>query len=175
VVFRSSGDPNKIIGTARQQVQALDRNLLLTNVSTMGELIDQSLWAPRMGAGLLAVFGFLALGLSAIGMYGVMAFSVAQRTSELGIRMALGAKPGDVFRMVLRQGFALALCGVIIGLAAAVALARLVANLLIGVGTGDFKTFAGTAVLLVAVALLASYAPARRATSIDPVVALRAE
>jgi predicted permease len=175
VVFRSSGDPNKIIGTARQQVQSLDRNLLLTNVSTMGDLIDQSLWAPRMGAGLLAVFGFLALGLSAIGMYGVMAFSVAQRTSELGIRMALGARPGDVFRMVLKQGFALALCGVIIGLAAAVALARLVANLLIGVGTGDFATFAGTAVLLVAVALLASYAPARRATSIDPVEALRAE
>ena len=175
VVFRSTGDPAALLGTVNKQVQAIDPDLLITNVNTMSQLIGQSLWPQRMGASLLAVFGFLALALSAVGMYGVMGYSVAQRTSEIGIRMALGARRSDVFRLVIGQGLALVGIGVALGVGAAYVLARLVADLLFGVQPSDFTTFAVTSLILIAVAILASFIPARRATAIDPLVALRAE
>ena len=175
VVFRATGDPAALLGTTRKQIQAIDPDLLITNVNTMSQLIGQSLWPQRMGASLLAVFGFLALALSAVGMYGVMGYSVAQRTSEIGIRMALGARRADVFRLVIGQGLALVAIGVVLGLTAAYALARVVAGLLFGVRPSDLTTFAVTSLILIIVAILASFIPARRATAIDPLIALRAE
>jgi putative ABC transport system permease protein len=175
VVFRATADPAASLGTVNKEVQAMDPELLITNVNTMSQLIGRSLWPQRMGASLLAAFGFLALALSAVGIYGVMAYSVAQRTSEIGIRMALGARPRDVFRLVIGQGLALVLIGVALGIAAALALARLVAGLLFEVRPSDFTTFAITSLTLIAVAILASFLPARRATVIDPLLALRAE
>ena len=175
LVFRSTGDPGRMIGTVREQVQSIDRDLLITNVFTMSNLIDQSLWAQRVAAGLLAVFGLLALVLSAVGMYGVMAYSVTQRTSEIGIRMALGARNTDVFRLVLGHGMLLVSCGLVIGLGVAFSLSRLIAGLLFGVSPADLATFASTSILLSAVAVLAILLPARRATGIDPLIALRTE
>jgi predicted permease len=175
LIYRSVGDPAGSLGAVRQQVQAFDKNLLITNISTMRDLINQSLWAPRMGAALLAVFGFLALGLSALGIYGVMAYSVAQRTSELGIRLALGARPATVFRLILRQGMGLVLAGIALGGFGSLWLARLISNLLFGVPAHDPGTFLATAAILAGVAALASFMPARRATRIDPIAALRAE
>lgn len=175
LVVRGAGDPAALLGTVQREVQSLDRNLLITNPFTMSDLIERTLWAAQMGAGLLAVFGVLALALSAIGLYGVIAYTVTQRTSELGIRMALGARPADVFWIVIKQASVLVGSGVVAGLIAAFGLGRLIANLLFGVSPTDAGTFALTALLLMAVALIASLLPARRATSIDPVVALRME
>ncbi len=175
LVFRGDSDPASLLGTVRREVQGMDPNLLITNAFTMKELIDRSLWASRMGAGLLALFGVLALVLSSIGVYGVMAHSVAQRTAELGIRMALGAPAGDVFRLVLSQGLGLVGAGILAGLAASFALSRFTERLLFGIHANDPGTFAIAAAVLLAVALAAVLAPARRATAIDPVVALRAE
>ena len=175
IVFRAGASPAALIGTVRQQIQNLDRNLLITNVFTMSNLIDRSLWAQRMGGGMLAVFGFLALLLSAVGMYGVMAYTVTQRTSEIGLRMALGAAQSDVFGLVLRQGLQLVVGGVVLGLAVALALSRYAAPLLFGVNPADFLTFGATSAILVVVAVFAMLLPARRASTIDPLIALRSE
>jgi len=172
---RTSGNPETLMATLRNQVQQLDRNLAFTNMQTATEILSQGLWAARMGAALLGLFGLLALVLASVGIYGVLAYSVAQRTGEIGIRMALGAQPGEVLRLVLRQGMTLAVIGAILGLVAALLLARTAANLLYGVSATDPLTYAGITVLLLSVALLACYLPARRATRIDPVVALRFE
>jgi putative ABC transport system permease protein len=139
----------------------------------MNNVFDQALWAPRMGALLLAIFGGLALALASIGVYGVMAYSVSQRTRELGIRLALGATTGEVRGMVLRQGLLLTIVGIAVGTASAVFLARLVSDLLYGISAIDPLTFALIPAVLLAVAALAIYIPARRASRIDPVVALR--
>jgi putative ABC transport system permease protein len=136
-------------------------------------VFDQALWAPRMGATLLGIFALLALLLASIGLYGVMAYTVTQRTRELGIRLALGARQQDVRNMVVRQGLMLAAAGVVIGLGIAFALARLVTNLLYGVSGTDSVTFAVIPVVLLVVAGLATYIPAWRASRVDPVVALR--
>jgi len=136
-------------------------------------VVSTSLWAPRMGASLLAVFGLLALVLAAIGLYGVMSYSVSQRTREIGIRMALGAAQPTVRAMVVRQGLWLAAGGVVVGLAFAFALARQVTNLLFGVSGADPLTFIGVAVLLLVVALASTLLPAVRASRVDPVEALR--
>ena len=175
IVFRAGASPAALIGTVRQQIQNVDRNLLITNVFTMSNLIDRSLWAQRMGGGMLAVFGFLALLLSAVGMYGVMAYTVTQRTSEIGLRMALGAAQSDVFGLVLRQGLQLVVGGVVLGLAVALALSRYAAPLLFGVNPADFLTFGATSAILVVVAVFAMLLPARRASTIDPLIALRSE
>jgi putative ABC transport system permease protein len=145
----------------------------LLNVNTYRSIVATSLWAPRMGASLLTVFGLLALVLAAIGLYGVMSYSVSQRTREIGIRMALGAGQPTVRGMIVRQGLWLAIGGVTVGLAVAFGLARLVTNLLFGVTGADPVTFVVVPVLLLAVALVATLLPARRASRVDPVEALR--
>jgi putative ABC transport system permease protein len=172
---RTSGTPEALMATLRNQVQQLDRNLAFTNMQTATEILSQGLWAARMGAALLGLFGLLALVLASVGIYGVLAYSVTQRTGEIGIRMALGAQPGEVLRLVLRQGMTLAAIGAIFGLVASLLLARTAANLLYGVSATDPLTYGGITLLLLGVAMLACYIPARRATRIDPVVALRFE
>jgi len=174
-LFVKAAQPSAVLGTVRGEVQQLDRNLPLTGVFTLSEIFDQALWAPRMAASLLAVFAGLSLVLSVIGIYGVMAYAVSQRTRELGIRMALGASRGDVLRLVVAQGLRLTLMGVAFGLAASLAVTRLIASLLYSVSPTDVVTFTVVPLMLASAALLASYLPALRATRIDPMVALRYE
>jgi predicted permease len=172
---RTEGDPRSVIATVRSQVQSLDKNLALTNILSIGEVLSQGLWAPRMGAALLGLFAGLALILAAVGIYGVLSYSVAQRAQEVGIRMALGATPGQVLWLVVGQGFRLALVGVAVGLPLAFLFARALASLLFGVKAADLVTYGSVTALLAAVALVACYVPARRATKVDPIVALRYE
>lgn len=170
---RTTGNPASVIPAVRAQVQSLDRNLALTNVTTIDEILSQGLWAARMGAILLGLFGGLALTLAAVGIYGVLSYSVSQRSQEIGIRMALGATPPQVLRLVIGQGMTLALIGVGVGIVLALASMRLMASLLFGVKPSDLLTFVTVSVVLSGVALLATYIPARRATRVDPLVALR--
>ena len=174
-LFVKADRPEAVLGTARGEVQQRDRNLPLTGVFTLNEIFDQSLWAPRMGASLLAVFAGLSLVLAVIGIYGVMAYSVSQRRRELGIRMALGASRADVLRLVILQGIRLTLIGVVVGVIVSLAASRLIASLLFGVSPTDLVTFVVVPLLLALAALAATYLPARRATRIDPMVALRYE
>ena len=173
--LRTSGDPATALGMARREVQEMDRVLPITNVFTFGEILRRSLWAPRMGASLLVVFGLLSLVLAVIGIYGVMSYSVNQRTRELGLRMALGADQGDVLRLVVRQGLTLAAFGIVIGLGLSFAATRLIGKLLFDVTARDPLIFAGIPVLLGLAALVASALPASRAARVDPTVALRTE
>lgn len=175
LVVRTTGSPEPIMGAVRAQVSQLDRNLALTNGQTVGELLGQGLWAARMGAALLGLFGLLSLILASIGIYGVLSYSVTQRTSEIGIRVAMGAQPSQVLALVLRQGMALAGVGVFFGVLVALPISRFASTLLYGVDTYDPLTYIAISVLLMAVALLACYVPAHRATRIDPLVALRFE
>lgn len=172
---RAAGDGAVLLPAVRREVQALQPTMPLTNVQTAGQLIAQVLWAPRMGAALLGIFGLIALVLAAIGIYGVMSYSVNQRTVEFGLRMALGASPRDVLRMVLRQGMLLVACGLLIGIVTALLATRLVGALLVGLSATDPMTYAFISLLLAAVAALAGYVPARRATRVDPMMALRSE
>jgi len=172
---RTSGKPEAVISTVRGQVQSLDTNLAITNVQTIEELISQGLWAPRMGAGLLAVFGGLALVLAVVGVYGVLSYSVNQQTREIGIRMAMGAQTGRVLGLVVGQGMKLAGAGVVLGLIVAFAGMRVLSSLLFGVSAHDPLTFGGVSLVLGAAAVLACYIPARRATKVDPIIALRYE
>jgi predicted permease len=175
MLVRTSGRPEAMISSVRSQVQQLDSNLALTNVQTIGELLSQGLWAPRMGAALLAVFGGLALILAVIGVYGVLSYSVNQQTREIGIRMAMGAQTGRVLRLVVGQGMRLAGAGLILGLIVAFAAMRVLGSLLFGVSAHDPLTFVGVSVVLALAAVLACYIPARRATKVDPIIALRYE
>ncbi len=175
LVVRTTGNPESVLATVRTQVQQLDKNLALTNGLTVQQLLAQGLWPARMGAALLGLFGFLALILASIGIYGVLAYSVAQRTAEIGIRMAMGAQPAQVLRLVLSQGMRLAALGAAVGLVVAFPVARLASGLLYSVSAADPLTYGGITLLLMTVALMACYIPARRATRIDPLVALRFE
>ncbi len=175
LIVRVSGDPESTLGVVRDQVQTLDPAMPLRNIGTVQQRIAQGLWAPRMGAALLSIFGALALLLATVGVYGVISYSVAQRTQEIGVRMALGARAPDVLRLVLKQGLTLAVGGAAAGLLTAFLAARVVGGLLYGVSPSDPVTFAAVGGLLVAVASLACYVPARRATRVDPLVALRSE
>jgi predicted permease len=175
IQVRTAVDPESAMATVRQKIQALEPSLPLTNVATIGRQLDQALWAPRMGAALLGLFGILALVLAGVGIYGVMAYSVQQRKQEIGIRMALGAGRQEVIRMVLKQGMTLTILGVLLGSAAAAALSRLVSGLLFGVSATDPLVFAGVAAILILVAFTACYIPALRATRVDPLQALRTE
>ena len=172
---RTAGNPSAVIPSVREQVQSIDRNLAFIAVNTIGELLDQGLWAPRMGAMLLGVFGLLALLLATVGIYGVLSYSVSQRTQEVGIRMALGATSRTVLGLVVGQGMLLVAIGVGIGLAGSWGLARLLASLLFGVKTSDPATFAVVSLVLAVAAFVATYIPARRATKVDPITALRYE
>ena len=175
LLVRTSGDPAALVGTVRREVQSLDGRLLLTNVGTVNDLINNSLWTARMAAALLGVFGLLALGLASIGIYGVMAYTVTQRTREIGIRIALGAARGSVLGMVVRQGMSLVVAGIVVGLAGAVAVTRFAAAVMFGVDPTEPLTFAAVTALLLLTALLACLIPSRRAARVDPVVALRYE
>jgi putative ABC transport system permease protein len=156
-------------------LRELDPDLALANIQTMDEVISRSVAQRRLTMTLLAIFAGAALLLAAVGIYGVIAYSVTQRTQEIGIRMALGAQRGDVLRMVIRQAVTLAGIGILLGAAGAVLLARLMTDLLFGIEPFDPATFVAVSAALAAVALGARYVPGRRATRVDPVVALRAE
>lgn len=175
LVVRTNNNPEPLIGAVRAQVQPIDKNLAFTNAQTVQQILGQGLWAARMGAALLGLFGVLALILASIGIYGVLAYSVAQRTSEIGLRMALGAQPRQVLGLVLRQGMLLALIGAGVGVLVALPVARMAGSLLYGVSATDPLTYASITLLLMAIALLACYLPAYRATRIDPLKALRVE
>jgi len=172
---RSSGNPKDIATAVRREVRAIDPNLPAFNVISLAENVDISLFPARLGALLLGVFGLLALVIASIGVYGVMSYSVSERTHEMGIRMALGARGADVLRLVVSQGMWLACIGVTIGVALAFLSTRLVKSYLYDVSATDPLTFLGIALLLIGVALLACYLPARRATKVDPLVALKYE
>ncbi|MFQ5695589.1 MAG: FtsX-like permease family protein, partial [Terriglobia bacterium] len=165
----------ELVGALRAQVQSLDNNLPVFNVNAMEDVVSGLLAWRRFNMILLALFAGIALALAVVGIYGVISFSVAQRTHEIGIRMALGAHRGDVLRLVLRWGTLLIALGVALGLGAALVLTRLLASFLFGVSPVDLLTFASVPLVLGAIALLGIYLPARRATRIDPMAALRYE
>jgi putative ABC transport system permease protein len=175
LVVRTSGDPGPLTRAIREQVFAVDQNQPVYDVKTMDERVAVTLETRRFAVVLFGIFGVLALMLAAIGLYGVLTFAVSQRTREIGIHMALGAQTRDVLRMVIRQGMSLVLLGVVLGIAGALALTRAMQSLLFGVTPTDAMTFIMVSGLLLIVALLACYLPARRATKIDPLVALRYE
>jgi putative ABC transport system permease protein len=175
LLLRTSTDPQNLIAALRHEVEQMAPDLPLSNIRTGEQLLAEEFRQPRFQTMLIAIFALVALVLSAIGIYGVIAYSVTQRTHEIGIRMALGARPGDVLRLVIGKGMKLALIGVVVGLIAAFALTRLIENLLFKVSATDLLTYAVITVLLMAVALLACYIPARRATKVDPMIALRYE
>jgi predicted permease len=175
LLVRTTVKPETVIGAVRNEFRNMDPNLPVTNAKTLREHMNLSLFPARAVAALLGAFGLLALILAAIGIYGVMAYSVAQRTREVGIRMALGAQRGDVLRMMLRQGMTLAAIGMGIGLASALVLTRLLSNLLYGVSATDAVAFAGVTLLLGFVVLVACFIPASKAAKVDPMVALRYE
>jgi predicted permease len=175
LLVRAVADPASVVAAVRNEVQNLEKNLPISNPMRMSEWIGNSLYAARMGAMLLGIFAALALALASIGLYGVMSFAVSQRTRELGIRMALGARATDVFKLVLRQGFGLIMTGVVLGLVVSFAVTRLLASFLYGIRATDAITFAVIPIVLTIVAGIACYIPARRATKVDPLVALRYE
>jgi predicted permease len=175
LIVRTRGNPLDYLAAVRSEVAALDKSLALYDVKTMRRHLGLALLPARLAGSVLGVFGLVALVMAAAGIYGVMAYSVAQRTREIGVRMALGASAGAVLRLVTRQGMKLTLAGMAIGLAVSLALTRLMKSLLFGVSATDPLTFVVVALLLIAVALLACWIPARRAAKVDPMVALRCE
>lgn len=175
VVLRTDGDPALVMAPVRQAVAQLDPRMFVYNVATLDTVVSNSLAARRVSMILLSVFAALALMLACVGIYGVISYLVGQRTHEIGVRMAMGADRRDILRLVLAQGFRMALAGAIVGVAAAVALTRLIVNQLFGVSAHDPLTFGGVTAFLMVVALAACYVPARRAMQVDPIIALRAD
>ena len=175
LAVRTAADPASISNAVREQVVAMDRDLPLYHIATMDQLVSESVAQPRLNLSLIAAFAALALLLAAVGVYGVMAYAVSQRTQEFGIRMALGASRSDVLKQVILEGGRLAALGLALGLVAALALTRLMASLLYGVAPSDPVALIAAAVVLAVVAFAACYLPARRATRVDPMEALRYE
>jgi putative ABC transport system permease protein len=175
ILVRTQSDPTSIVPALRKAVWSIDPNQPIAEISTMEKIVSDSIAQPRLSMLLMGLFGALALILAVVGIYGLLSYTVTQRTQELGIRMALGARAPDVLTLVLKQGMTLALIGEAVGLVGAFALTRLIRTLLFGVTPTDTTTFIAVAGVLTAVALLACYFPARRATKVDPLVALRYE
>jgi putative ABC transport system permease protein len=175
LVVRSKSDEAALVRQVKDEIWAVDRLLPVTKVEPMTEVMSVSVAGQRFNMTLMSIFALTALLLASVGIYGVTAFAVTQRTHEFGIRIALGARAADVIALVLGQGLRLALVGVCVGLVGALAVTRLMSSLLFGVSTTDPATFVLVAALLTLVALLASYVPARRAMKVDPMVALRHE
>jgi putative ABC transport system permease protein len=172
---KTAADPAQATAIVRQQVRALDPNLPISTVLTMEEVVARSVAERRLHMLLLGTFAAIAVILAVVGTYGVLAYQITERTREFGVRMALGAKAGDIVRMVVRQGMMPALAGVVIGLAGATLMTRLLASLLFETEPLDPATFAATAAFVLCAALIACCVPARRATQVDPSTALRAE
>ena len=175
LVIRTQGDPANLAAAVRREVKAIDPDQPVAAVRTMGEWVGTSVAAPRYRTSLLGALAVVALLLASTGIYGVMSYSVAQRTHELGVRMALGARQRDVLKLVVKQGMTLVVIGIGLGILGAVALTRVISSLLFGVTARDPVTFVVVAAVLTLVAFFACYIPARRATKVDPLVALRYE
>jgi putative ABC transport system permease protein len=175
LVLRTEGDPASFVGGVRREINSIDPDLALADIKTMNQLMSESLGRSRYRGVLLGIFATVALALAAVGIYGVIAYAVSRRTREIGIRIALGARKLDIFRMVVGHGMTLSLIGVAIGVVASLMLTRYLASLLYGVSSTDPTTFTSVVLLLITVALLACSIPARRATRVDPMNALRHE
>jgi predicted permease len=175
LVLRSQGDPSSLSSAIKQELRRIDPDLPMYSVRTMAERVEESLARRRFSMLLLGLFAGIALALATIGIYGVMAYLVNQGTREIGIRMALGASQREILKLVVFQGMTLAVSGVAIGLGAALVFTRLMRSLLFGINPSDPMTFGAIALLLMVVALLATYIPAKRAAHVDPIVSLRAE
>jgi putative ABC transport system permease protein len=175
LVVRTSGDPLQMTTALRSQIRAVDKDQPVSNIQTMEQVLASSVAPRRFNMLVLGMFALVGLALAAVGLYGMMSYTVTERTHEIGIRMALGAQPGEVLKLVIRQGIKLALVGLLMGLGGALALTRLMKALLFGVSATDYLTFAVIALWLTVVALLACWIPARRATRVDPMAALRCE
>jgi predicted permease len=175
LVVRTSGDPAALLDTVRREIHSVDSHIAPTDLETMQQYMTLPLFPARTTGVLLGVSGFLALALTSIGLFGVISYIVSQRTHEIGVRVALGARPGDVLRLVVRHGLFLTVIGLVVGLSISFGAAQLLSSLLYGIGPTDPTTFIGVALLLCAVAVLACYMPAQRAMRVDPMVALRYE
>ncbi|MGH9620392.1 MAG: ADOP family duplicated permease [Bryobacteraceae bacterium] len=171
--LRTKGDPRQMLLPVQRQIRAVGREIWVNDMRTGPQIIDNGLFQAKMAVALLTVFGLLALGLASIGLYGILAYSVNQRTREIGLRMALGATPRAVVRLVLKQGMSLVAIGVLIGFAVALAVGHLLSRMLYGISSSDPVSIAAAAFVLLAVAFIACYVPARRASNIDPLIALR--
>ena len=170
---RSKGDPRETLVPVEREVRAAGPQVLIFGIRTGSEVVEGGLFSAKIAVGLLAIFGLLALGLASIGLYGILVYSVNQRKREIGLRMALGATRASVLRLVLREGMSLVMTGVVIGFVVALGVGRLLSRMLFGVGSSDPLSIAGAAVMLSAVVLAACYLPARWATRVDPLEALR--
>jgi putative ABC transport system permease protein len=175
IVVHTANNPQSIVDPIRRQVASLDKNTPIYHVETLDQYFAQSVAAPRFITLLLSGFAGLALLLASVGIYGVISYIAVQRTHEVGIRMALGAQKGEIIRTVVAKGLVPALAGLAIGIGGALRLTRLLSSLLYGVSPADPLTFAVVSVILIGVALLACYIPARRAAKVDPMVSLRYE
>jgi len=173
LVVKTQGDPAALAGSIRAAVRSLDADLPTAQIQTLDELMINVTARQRFNMLLLGVFAMVALALASIGLYGVMSYLVSQRNREIGIRIALGGQPADVRRLVMRESIAIAIGGLLVGGAASLAVSRLLSGLLFGIKPTDVPTYAGISALLLAVAALASWGPVRRATQVDPLVALR--
>ena len=175
LIVRANQAPALLASAVRGQVRALDRNALVSRVKPLRQMIDERASPKRMLTWMIGIFAAVAVALAGVGMYAVISYSVAQRAHEIGLRMALGALPRDIMKLVIRRGLKLTLIGMVIGLAGAFAMTRAMSFFLYGVTATDPPTFIGVSLLLAGVALLACWIPARRATNVDPMIALRSE
>jgi putative ABC transport system permease protein len=175
MAIRTAAEPAGLIPAIRREIWSEDNDLPLAHISTLEQLLSKTIAQRRFNLLLLGLFSGLALVLAVVGIYGVVSYAVTQRTPEIGIRLALGAKEGDVRKLVIRQGMIPVVAGIAIGLSGALALTRLMKSLLFGISATDPLTFVGLSLLLIVVALVACWIPARRATKVDPLLALRYE